>query len=136
MRIDAVRLLILSGDNELLDESIEEVPKSVEASNVLSFLTQRFGEPLDVAWTATEELERVDIGWVFPLSDEDAAAHAEGADLIAVPLIKDRSGEFVSLFEQVALQRKAFENARGDGLLDNLTVFQLPHEQWKSKDDN
>lgn len=135
MRVEAIRLVLLSKSNDLLQESTEDVPASVEATNVLSFLTQRYGEPLDVAWTATDELERVDVGWVFPVSGEAAATHGEAADLIAVPLIRDNlSGELVSLFEQVALHRREFERARDDGLLDTLTVVQLPHERWESKD--
>jgi hypothetical protein len=65
MRLDAIRYLFLTSENDLVHEVTESVPDSVRAENVLSFLRKKHGEPLDVAWTSSEELDRVDIGWVF-----------------------------------------------------------------------
>ena len=132
MRIDAIRYLFLTSGNELVRDVTEGVPESVRAENVLSFLRDKHGEPLDVAWTSSDELDRIDIGWVFRPSPEGLEDVGSDVELIAMPMIRDdRTGELESLFERVALMRRDFERAKEEGLLDELSIVELPHEQWR-----
>jgi hypothetical protein len=56
-------------------------------------------------------------------------------DLIAMPMIRDdRTGELQPLFVRVAVMRRDLERAHEDGLLDELSVVELPHEQWYPDD--
>src|SRR5918996_6529708 len=129
MRIDAIRYLFLTSGNELVREVTEGVPESVRPENVLSFLREKHGEPLDVAWTSSDELDRVDIGWVFRPSAEVLGDVGPDAELVAMPMIRDdRTGELEPLFERVALIRRDFELAKEKGLLDELSIVELPHE--------
>lgn len=131
MRIDAIRYLFLTSENDLVHEVTESVPESVKPENVLSFLREKHGEPLDVACTSGDDLDRVDIGWVCRPSPEVLEEFGSDVELIAMPMIRDdRTGDLEPLFERVALMRRDLEHAHKDGLLHELSVVELPHEQW------
>jgi hypothetical protein len=52
-----------------------------------------------------------------------------------MPMIRDdRTGELEPLFERVALMRRDLERAHEKGLLDELSIVELPHEQWHPDD--
>lgn len=82
--------------------------------------------------TSSDELDRVDIGWVFwPSPEVLEDVGGPDVELIAMPMMRDdRTGEFEPLFERVALIRRDLERAHGEGLLDELSIVELPHEQW------
>lgn len=100
-------------------------PADVEPETVQSFLIQHFGEPIEVAWTATERHERVDLGWIFRTPPE-----GEAAEVLCVPFIDMGDGSLRPMFELLADQRQDFEHLAATGAIDSLTVIEAPPRQY------
>src|ERR1700689_3271695 len=78
-------------------------PADLEYDQILSFLVQFFGEePVEVAWTMTDQHERVDGSWIFralPADDGEPMAHVE---LLRVRVIEGDDGSREPLSELLA----------------------------------
>jgi Bacterial EndoU nuclease len=110
-----------SGDAQLL-----ECPSDVEPDTMLSFVSQRFGEVVDTAWTSTERHARLACGWIFATTAEDA-----GREFLCVPLVAMDDGSLRSMFELQADQRAEFEQLAHDGAVGNYTVVELPQRIYQ-----
>lgn len=60
-----------AGDLEVL-----ACPPDVEADMILSFLTGRFGDLIETAWTSSGRHPRIEAGWIFPGPRDDERAVA------------------------------------------------------------
>ena len=115
--------------DEWSDPLVWETPGDVDATNVLSFLTQHYGaEPLDVSWTSTPEHERVEIGWTFA-----AAAETDAEEIVAIPLLGD-GDDAVPLFIAMADQRAELESLAEQGLIAELQVVTAEQQAWPPAD--
>jgi hypothetical protein len=104
-------------------------PPDVEPDTVLSFLTQKFGEPLEVAWTSTDRHPRLATGWIFP--GMPATATDPEVEYLCVPHIQTSDGTLHNMFELQADQRQEFEQLAASGAFDSYTVVTAPHRSYQ-----
>lgn len=114
-----------SGDSHLM-----ECPADVEPDTVLSFLSQRFGDVVDTAWTSTQRHARLACGWIFAGTTEDS-----GCEVLCVPLLEMDDGSIQSMFELQADQRAEFDELVAYGELDNYTIVERPHRDYQHPSD-
>lgn len=96
----------------------------MEADTILSFLTGKFGDPIETAWTSTDKHPRIETGWIFrpPRTGEPV----RDVEILCVPFIEAADGSLRPMFEQLADQRQAFEELAGSDAVDHYTVIELP----------
>jgi hypothetical protein len=101
------------------------LPPSVEFDTLLHYLESCYGPAVEQVWTSAPDLDPLYIGWVFTAPDDSER------ELLAVPLITDpdQPGEYLSLFLELARQRKAFEEMKASGELDEASVYDLPQRR-------
>jgi hypothetical protein len=106
-------------------------PPDVEADTILSFLTGRFGDPIETAWTSTSRHPRIDTGWIFraPQALEDD----RDVEILCVPLIEAADGSLRSLFEQLADGREDFDELASHDAFDQHTVIELPQRDYRPR---
>jgi hypothetical protein len=80
-------------------------PPEVEPDTILSFLTQRLGEPVGLVWAPTEHHKPRGIGWVFPAA---ATGGQDAVEFACVPFHQAPDGALLPLFEVHADQRPQF----------------------------
>jgi hypothetical protein len=102
-------------------------PPDVEPGTVLSFLTQRLGEPVELVRAPTEHHQRVGIGWVFP--DASSTGQQDATEVACIPFIESPGGRLRPLFEVHAGQQRQFTQLAGNHGLDT-TVIQQPHRAY------
>ncbi len=113
-------------DDEWLPKRLHQAPDSVDTANVLSYLTQHYGnEPLEPAWTDTPRHDHVQIGWVFAAPADDDAD-----EIIAIPLLETEDGT-TELFIALADQRADFEQLAESGVFKRLDVIPLEPQEWR-----
>jgi hypothetical protein len=129
MRITPLR----RGTAEPVDEPrLCPCPADLEYDQILSFLTQFFGEePVEVAWTSTERNERLDVGWIFHALPGDDGEPIDHAQLLCVPVIEGDDESFKPLFDLLADQRLELEQLVDAGDIDNLTVIHAPLREYR-----
>jgi hypothetical protein len=103
-------------------------PPDVEADTILSFLTGRFGDPIETAWTSTCRHPRINTGWIFraPQALEDD----RDVEILCVPLIEAADGSLRSLSEQLADGREDFSELASHAF-DQHTVIELPQRDYR-----
>jgi len=111
------------------DPMVVACPPDVAPETVLSFLTQKFGEPIDTAWTCTDQHPRITTGWVFP--GEPATATDPALEFICVPLVRAGDGTLQPLFELHADQRREFDELAADGAFDGYAVAMAAPRQYQ-----
>jgi hypothetical protein len=99
-------------------------PPDVEAHTILSFLTGRFGGPIETAWTSTGRHPLIDTGWIFrtPQALEDD----RDVEIMCVALIEAADGPLRSLFEQLADGREDFDELASHDAFDQHTLSNCP----------
>ena len=104
-------------------------PPDVAADTILSFLTGRFGDLIETAWTSTRRHPRIEAGWIFagPRDDERAG----GVEFLCVPCIEAGDGSTRPMVEWLADRRQAFEELAGSGALDRYRVIELPQRGYR-----
>ena len=112
------------------DAMLMPCPPDAEPDTVLSFLTQRFGEPIEVAWTSTARHPRLATGWIFP--GTRATTVAPDVEFICIPHIEAEDGTLQNMFELQADLRQEFEQLAADGALDSLTVVPAPQRRYQA----
>lgn len=112
------------------DSLMMPCPQDMEPDTVLSFLSQRFGEPIETAWTSTARHQRLATGWIFP--GTNATAHDPEIELLCVPHIRTGNGTLQNMFELQADQRHEFEQLATDGALDSLAILNAPHRTYQA----
>jgi hypothetical protein len=113
-----------AGDPEVLP-----CPPDVEADTILSFLTGRFGDLIETAWTSSERHPRIETGWIFPGPPDDE--RAGGVEILCVPFIETGDGSTRPMFEWLADRRQDFEELAGSGALDRYRVIELPQRDYR-----
>jgi hypothetical protein len=80
---------------------------------------------LDEAWTVGPDQERPYIGWVCAAPDESRL------ELMLISLVADSEGPgaYLSLFLQMARQRKLFDALQAKGLFDEVMVVSFPQRR-------
>ena len=79
-------------------------PPDVGPDAIVSFLTQRLGEPVELVRMSTEQGERLGIGWVFP--GTAATGPPDAVEFACVPVIESPGGALQPVFEIPAGQRR------------------------------
>ena len=102
-------------------------PPDVEPDTILSFLTQRLGEPVETVRTSTEHHERLGIGWVFP--GAPATGPQDAVELACIPFIEPPGGALQPMFEIQADRRRQFAQLADSHELD-ATIIQQPHRAY------
>jgi len=121
---------VRAGSGEPIAESERiDCPLDVAPDTLLSFLTERFGEPTEVALTATEKNPRIAIGWFFRQLNTATRA-SDGVELMIIPFISLEDGSSVAMFLHQAEQLECFEALAKDQHLD-LTVIDQPQRDYK-----
>jgi len=86
-----------------------EVPPAVEAHNVEDYVFGRFGEPVDVAVSRTDEFGELVTGWVFSNAAlERTTLPSEGLHMMVVPFVRFPDGTRQELFEYNAELHREF----------------------------
>ena len=106
-------------------------PPDVEADTILSFLTSKFGAPVETAWTSTDRHPRINAGWIFRAPQ--AAEPDRDVELLCMPFIEAADGSLRSLFEQLADSREDFEELASRGAFDQYTVIELPQRDYRPR---
>jgi hypothetical protein len=106
-------------------------PPDVEADTILSFLTGRFGEPVETAWTSTGRHPRIATGWIFRAPR--AVADDRDVEILCVPLTEAADGSLQSLFEQLADGRADFDELASHDAFDQHTVIELPQRDYRPR---
>lgn len=95
------------GGGELLEMFDTPEEPTVEAETLLASYIGRFGEPFEVAYTNSPNIEGpVSIGWVFDIPPNfEMPGPLEQFEMVLIPLVADpdtraRSSLFLSLAEQ------------------------------------
>jgi len=106
-------------------------PPDVEADTILSFLTGRFGDPVETAWTSTGRHPRLEAGWIFraPQARDDD----RDVEILCVPLIEAADGSWRSMFEQLADDRENFDELASHDAFDQHTVIELPQRDYRPR---
>src|SRR5215467_7720649 len=78
-------------------------PPDVEPDTILSFLTQRLGEPVEKVCTSTEHHQRLDIGWVF--ADVPTTGQQDATEFACIPFLESPDGQLRPMLEVQADQR-------------------------------
>jgi hypothetical protein len=101
----------------------------VEPDTIRSYLVQRFGDPVEVAWTTTRQHARVSIGWIF--RGEPVTDAADATELLCVPFAETADRSLLPLFELQADQRQEFEELARSRALDQYTVIEQPQREYR-----
>ena len=104
-------------------------PPDVEADTILSFLTSKFGDPVQTAWTSTDRHPRIDTGWIFRAPR--AGEPDQDVEMLCVPFIEAADGSLRSLFEQLADGREDFEQLASRDAFDQHSVIELPQRDYR-----
>jgi hypothetical protein len=102
-------------------------PPDVEPDTILSFLTQRLGEPVELVRMSTEHHERPGVGWIFPGSP--ATGERDAVEVACVPFLESPGGALRPMFEVQAEQRRQFAKLADSHELE-VTVLQAPHRAY------
>ena len=102
-------------------------PADVEPDTILSFLTQKFGEVVETAWTSTDRHDPFACGWIFA----GAIEQKDGQVLLCVPIVETVDGSLESMFNVLADQRLVVDELASSGQLDSYTVTSLPHRGYQ-----
>ena len=104
-------LLFDRNDERYVDERVHMCPADVEPVTVQSYLEQRLGQPLDVSWTSTEDLDRVAVGWTFAVPDDwPVEGDRSQCEVVAIPMLVDDTGELAgSALLALAEERRRME---------------------------
>jgi hypothetical protein len=105
-----------------------ECPSDVEPDTILSFLTQKFGDLIDTAWTYTDRHPLIEVGWIF--GGTGSTPPEEPVELLCVPQIRAADGHLHSMFELLADQREDFMRLATSGHLDSHTVIERPQREY------
>lgn len=118
-------------DDEHAGTRTVELPDSVEATNLLSYLSQRYdADPLDLVSTEVPQLGQTTVGWSFPLPDGLSDLDPDDHEVLAVPLVRLGDGGLVPLFVKLAQDRAELEDMVGSGKVDSMHVVELESEEW------
>ena len=110
-----------SAEGELL-----QCPADVEPDTLLAFLSQRFGDVVETAWTSTERHARLACGWIFAGTSKQA-----GQEILCTPLVATDDGSLRSMFELLADRRVEFDELASGGEVDSYTVIAVPHRPYR-----
>jgi hypothetical protein len=99
-------------------------PPDVGPDTIVSFLTQRLGDPVELVRMSTERRERLAIGWVFP--DTPAIGPPDAVEFACVPVIESSGGALQPVFAIPAGQRRQAAQ-RADSHEQGATVIRQPH---------
>lgn len=108
-----------------------DCPPDVTPDTLLSYLTQQFGEPIEVALTATEKNPRLAIGWFFRPTPAVPTGATDNFEAMIIPFIKLEDGSDVAMFLHQAEQLELFKSFAADGRADELTIVDQPQRDYK-----
>lgn len=120
------------GGGNPVDAFDSTVPAGIEPDTMRAYYTQRFGEPLDDAYTDGPSGSRVDIGWVFEVPAQfELPGPPDEFEMVVIPVTEDpeQPGMLVSVWLLLAEQRAKFEQLVDEGKVDRLVVVSLPERQ-------
>jgi hypothetical protein len=124
--------LVQVGSGEPLEQpEWTACPNDVEADTLLSYLTQQFGEPIEVALTSTEKNPRIVIGWFFRPPAGQLTGPADDIELLVIPYITLEDGSDVAMFLHQANQKELFETLAVEGKVDELTLIEQPQREYE-----
>jgi hypothetical protein len=108
-------------DGPFLSDRVASFPLDLGPAEVLEYLVDLHGEPVDAAVTETEEFGRVDIGWVFPGPNDDEGRPLE---LIVIPMIEnpDDADHLISMFVYQEQLRRDFVSTMTEAGIDVQVV--------------
>ena len=68
--------------------------------------------------------------WTFDLPDEIPVDGPRSQfEIVMIPMLADpETGTFVPAFDWQAKEKRRFERMAADGLVDKLTIHELPHQ--------
>jgi hypothetical protein len=99
-------------------------PPDVGPDTIVSFLTQRLGDPVELVRMSTEPGERLGIGWIFP--GALVAGPPDAVEFACVPVIESLGGAVQPVFAIPAGQRRQAAQ-RADSHEPVATIIRQPH---------
>ena len=129
LKIAPVRI----GSGEPIGESEwQDCPPDVEPDTLLSYVSQGFGEPIELVLTSTEMQKALAVGWFF--RPPVASKWAGKAELMVIPYITLDDGSEVAMFVHQAEQEAMFRNLHFEGKADRLVEIEQPQRPYRPHD--
>jgi hypothetical protein len=110
----------------------QDCPPDVAPDTLLSYLSQQFGEPIELVLTSTETQKALAVGWFF--RPPVASKWAGKADLMVIPYITLDDGSEVAMFVHQADQKAMFRNLYNEGKGDRLVEIEQPQRPYRPHD--